>query len=252
MAEYSFPTEMVELPSKGWFYDSKNPLASGEIELKYMTAKEEDILTSANLIKKGIVFDKLLQALIVDKKIKYDDLLIGDKNAIMIAARVLGYGKDYPVQFEHPDTGGVEEVIVDLTTLKDKEIDFSKHTKGVNEFEMTLPASKRVITYKLLNQKDERMIDADVNSMKKINPDIDADITTRLKKCILSVDGDSGKQVINNFVDNEFLSRDSFHFRTEFAKMTPDVDMTSDVKFSDGSERSVVVPMTPGFFWPTS
>ncbi len=252
MAENKFPTEMVSLPSQGWFYDSKNPLASGEIEIKYMTAKEEDILTSANLIKKGIVFDKLLQALIVDKKIKYDDLLIGDKNAIMIAARILGYGKDYPVQFEHPDTDGLEEVIVDLTTLKDKEIDFSKHTKGVNEFEMTLPASKRVITYKLLNQKDERMIDADVNSMKKINPDIDADITTRLKKTILSVDGDSGKQVINNFVDNEFLSRDSFYFRTEFAKMTPDVDMTSDVKFSDGSERRVVVPMTPGFFWPSS
>jgi hypothetical protein len=231
MAENKFPTEMVSLPSRGWFYDSKNPLASGEIEIKYMTAKEEDILTSANLIKKGIVFDKLLQALIVDKKIKYDDLLIGDKNAIMIAARVLGYGKDYPVQFEHPDTGGVEEVIVDLTTLKDKEIDFSKHTKGVNEFEM---------------------IDADVNSMKKINPDIDADITTRLKKCILSVDGDSGRQVINSFVDNEFLSRDSFHFRTEFAKMTPDVDMNADVKFSDSSERSIVVPMGPGFFWPNS
>ena len=117
---------------------------------------------------------------------------------------------------------------------------------------MTLPASKRVITYILLNQKDERMIDADVNSMKKINPDIDADITTRLKKTILSVDGDSGKQLINNFVDNEFLSRDSFHFRTEFAKMTPDVDMTSDVKFSDGCERRVVGPMTPGFFWPSS
>jgi len=252
MAENKFPTEMVDLPSKGWFYDSKNPLASGTIEIKYMTAKEEDILTSANLIKKGIVFDKLLQALIVDKKINYDDLLIGDKNAIMVAARILGYGKDYPVQFEHPDTDELEEVVVDLTTLKDKEIDFSKLTKGVNEFEMTLPSSKRVITYKLLNQKDERMIDADVNSMKKINPDIDADITTRLKRTILSVDGEVGTQIINNFVDNEFLSRDSFYFRTEFTKKTPDVDMTTDIKFSDGSQRRIVVPMTPGFFWPTS
>ena len=252
MAEYSFPTEMVELPSKGWFYDSKNPLASGEIELKYMTAKEEDILTSANLIKKGIVFDKLLQALIVDKSIKYDDILIGDKNAILFAARILGYGKDYQVQYPHPDTDQLEEVTIDLTKLKDKEIDFSKHPKGVNEFEMTLPASKRVITYKLLNQKDERLIDADVISMKKMNPDIDAEITTRLKKSITSVDGESGIQVINNFVDNEFLSRDSFYFRTEFAKMTPDVNMDTVVTFSDGSERSVVVPMGPGFFWPNA
>jgi len=250
MAEYSFPTEMVSLPSQGWFYDSKNPLASGEIEIKYMTAKEEDILTSANLIKKGIVFDRLLQALIVDKKIKYDDLLIGDKNAILIAARILGYGKEYQIQYPHPDTDQLEEVTVDLTELKDKKIEFTEYPKNINEFEMTLPASKRVITYKLLNQKDERMIDADVNSMKKLNPDIDTDITTRLKSAILSVDGDSGKQVINNFVDNEFLSRDSFHFRTEFAKMTPDIDMTTDVKFSDGSERSIVVPMGPGFFWP--
>jgi len=252
MAENKFPTEMVSLPSQGWFYDSKNPLSSGEIEIKYMTAKEEDILTSANLIKKGIVFDKLLQALIVNKKINYDDLLIGDKNAIMIAARVLGYGKDYPVQFEHPDTDQLEEVIVDLTTLKDKKVDFSKINKGTNVFEMTLPASKRVITYKLLNQRDERMIDADVKSMKKINPDIDADITTRLKRAILSVDGEGGTQIVNKFVDTEFLSRDALYFRTQFAKITPDIDMTSDVKYSDGSERRVVVPMTPGFFWPTS
>ena len=251
MSELKFPTEEVELPSKGLLYPEGHPLKSGKIEMKYMTAREEDILTNQNYIAKGIVLDKLLQSLIITD-VKLKDLLIGDKNAIMVAARVLGYGKDYPVQFEHPDTDGLEEVVVDLTTLKDKEMDFSKLPKGVNEFEMTLPASKRVITYKLLNQKDERMIDADVISMKKINPDIDADITTRLKKAILSVDGDSGKQVVNSFVDNEFLSRDSFYFRTEFAKMTPDVDMTSDVKFSDGSERRVVVPMTPGFFWPSS
>ena len=252
MAEYNFPTEMVSLPSKGWFYDSANPLASGEVELKYMTAKEEDILTSTNLIKKGIVFDKLLQALIVDKKIKYDDILIGDKNGIMVASRILGYGKDYQIHYPHPDTDELEEVMVDLTKLKDKKIDFKQYTKGVNEFEITLPATKRVITYKLLSQRDERIIDAEIKSMKKINSDVDPDITTRLKKTILSVDGDNKKQTINNFVDNEFLSRDALYFRTEFAKMTPDVDMTADVVFSDGTERSIGVPMTPGFFWPSS
>ena len=93
MAQYKFPTEVVNLPSKGKLYSKDNPLSKGEVELKYMTAKEEDILTSINLIRKGIVIDKVLESLIVDKKVKIDDLLIGDKNALMIAARILGFGK---------------------------------------------------------------------------------------------------------------------------------------------------------------
>ena len=104
MAETKFPTQMVTLPSKSWFYDSANPLSSGEVEVKYMTAKEEDILTSQNLIKKGVVFDKLLDALVVSK-IKLDDMLIGDKNAVLIAARVLAYGKNYEFDYIDPLTG---------------------------------------------------------------------------------------------------------------------------------------------------
>ena len=89
-----FPTEVVDLPSKGKLYPPDSPLASGTIEMKYMTAKEEDILTNQNYIEKGIVIDKLLQALIVDKTIDYNELLVGDKNALLIAARILGYGKE--------------------------------------------------------------------------------------------------------------------------------------------------------------
>ena len=122
MADYKFPTEMVDLPSKGYFYANGHPLSSGKVEVKYMTAKEEDILTSQNLIQQGLVIDKLLQSLIVDKSIKLGDLLIGDKNAIMVAARVLGYGKDY--QFEYD---GVEQN-VDLSKLEPVELDFSKFT----------------------------------------------------------------------------------------------------------------------------
>ena len=92
MAEVKFPTEVVDLPSKGLLYPKENPLSSGQIEVKYMTAKEEDILTSANLIKSGRVIEKLLESLIVDKSIKVDDILVGDKNAILIAARILAYG----------------------------------------------------------------------------------------------------------------------------------------------------------------
>jgi len=97
MAEVKFPTEVVDLPSQGLLYPKDSPLSSGTIEIKYMTAREEDILTSANLIKKGIVIDKLLEALIIDKSIKLDDMLLGDKNAILIASRILAYGKDYEV-----------------------------------------------------------------------------------------------------------------------------------------------------------
>ena len=117
MAEVKFPTEVVDLPSQGLLYPKDSPLSSGTIEIKYMTAREEDILTSANLIKKGIVIDKLLEALIVDKSIKLDDMLLGDKNAILIASRILAYGKEYEVEVDG------QEVVVDLTTLKEKKLD---------------------------------------------------------------------------------------------------------------------------------
>ena len=93
-----YHSEVIDLPSLGKVYPKSSPISNGKIEIKYMTAKEEDILTSINLIRKGIVLDKLLEALIVDKSIKLSDMLVGDKNAILIAARILGYGKDYTLQ----------------------------------------------------------------------------------------------------------------------------------------------------------
>ena len=104
-----FPTEVVDLPSKGLLYTKDSPLAGGTIELKYMTAKEEDILTSRNLIQKGVVLDKLLESVIVDENVSLNDLLLGDKNAIMIATRILGYGKDYTVTLTDPSTGEKQE-----------------------------------------------------------------------------------------------------------------------------------------------
>jgi len=121
-----FPSEIVELPSKGLLYSEDSPLSSGKIEMKYMTAKEEDILTNQNYIERGVVIDKLLQALIVDKEVKYNDLLIGDKNALLVAARVLGYGKDY--EFNYGDT----KEVIDLSLLKEKEIDDTLLKKGKN------------------------------------------------------------------------------------------------------------------------
>ena len=137
-----FPTEVVDLPSKGLLYPKDSPLAGGTIELKYMTAKEEDILTSRNLIQKGVVLDKLLESVIVDEKVSLNDLLLGDKNAIMIATRVLGYGKDYTVQLTDPSTGDKQEETFDLTEIDDKKINTKLFKDGKNEFDYTLPASK--------------------------------------------------------------------------------------------------------------
>ena len=246
MADYKFPTEMVDLPSKGYFYVDGHPLSSGKVEVKYMTAKEEDILTSQNLIQQGLVIDKLLESLIVDKSVKLDDMLIGDKNAIMVAARILGYGKDY--QFTYDD----EEQSVDLSTLEPVELDFSKFTKGRNEFNFKLPNSEREVVFKLLNGGDEKEIDSEIKAKQKISKEQSSELTTRLKKMILSVDGKSEKSHINSFVDNEFLSVDSLAFRQYLSSITPDVDMTTKVVDSTGKESEVTIPVTLRFFWPTA
>jgi hypothetical protein len=162
--KYKFPTEIVELPSKGLLYSEDNPLSSGKIEMKYMTAKEEDILTNQNYIRQGTVIDKLLQSMIVSK-INYDDLLVADKDAIMISARILGYGKDYVFTYNG------EEVTVDLTTMKEKLLDESLvKTPRVNEFQFTLPHSGNEISFRLLTHGDDKKIEQELDGLKKIDP----------------------------------------------------------------------------------
>ena len=245
MAEVKFPTEVVDLPSKGLLYPEGSPLSTGKIEIKYMTAKEEDILTAANLIKQGVVVEKLLESLIVDKSIKVDDLLIGDKNSILIASRILAYGKEYEVEIDG------RKIEVDLTTLKDIPLDESIVTNGANEFEFELPATKRKLTFKLLTSGDEKEIDGEVKGYEKIHG-IGYELTTRLKHQIISIDGDTKRASINSFVDNEFLSRDSIAFRTHVASIMPDVDMTSSYTDDEGNEKEFTVPMTVTFLWPSA
>ena len=244
MAEVKFPTEVVSLPSKGLLYPKESPLSSGEIEIKYMTAREEDILTSANLIKKGLVIDKLLESLVVDKSIKIDDLLIGDKNAVLIASRILAYGKDYKVTYLG------KEHMIDLTKLKDKKID-EKSIKDGNFFEMELPATKRKVAFKLLTAGDEKEIDKEIKGLEKISDGVSFNLTTKLKHQITSVDGNPEKAHIRNFVDNEFLSRDSIAFREHVDKISPDVDMSWEYTDDEGERRRFTVPMTVSFLWPT-
>ena len=250
-----FPTEVVNLPSKGKLYPKDSPLSGGTIELKYMTAKEEDILTSRNLIQKGIVLDKLLESIIVDKKVSLNDLLLGDKNAIMIATRILGYGKDYTVQISDPSSGEKQEETFDLTSISDKEVDWDLFKSGKNEFELDLPASKVKIMFRLLTHKEEKEIDVELKAYKKFSKEsgIGSEITTRLKKAIVSIDGDTSQKRVNDFVDNELLSRDSLAFREYLIKITPDIDMSfTFTSEATGEDTTMDIPLDVEFFWPAS
>lgn len=252
-----YPSEIIDLPSQGVVYPEDNPLSNGQVELKYMTAKEEDILTSQNLIQKGVVIDKLLESLIIGD-FDYNDLLMGDKNALMIAARVLGYGKDYTVPVKCPICGNEEEYTIDLTELEDTEIDKSRYNR-INEYEFELPYSKHTITFKLLTHGDEKKIADELKHLKAFNKKsgkknaVAADFTTRLKYIITSVDGDKSIKAIREFVDRDLLSRDSLEFRKHLKEFTPDINTTFIYECSDcGGETAMAVPMTVEFFWPSA
>ena len=246
MAEQKFPSEVIDLPSEGKLYPKGHPLKDGKIEIKYMTTKEEDILTSTNLVKKGLAVDTLLKSLIVNKDVDLEDLVLGDKNAVMVAARVLAYGPEYSCDIQNPNTG---ETITHTFNLA--ECPFKKLPKEIteNKFKTTLPISKKEIEYRILTGKEEKLIEQELKSQKKINSQITPELTTRLRHIIISVDGDSSDAVINSFVQN-MLARDSLHFRTEMQKAQCDIDMTQEVEIG-GDVVTVDIPMTTEFFWPS-
>ena len=239
MAEFKFPTEEIELPSKGLMYPEDNPLSSGKVEIKYMTAKEEDILSNQAYIEKGTVLDKLLESVIVSK-ININDLIVGDKNAILIATRILGYGSDYKVTIN-----GKTETI-DLSELENKEFDGSTMIEDKNEFAFTLPHSDTKITYKILDGHDDKKIEKELRGLKKLNPNANPEASTRLKYTLVSVDGESEKKDVRGFVDNYFLARDTRAFREHLRQTQPDVDL--NVILDSGEE--VIVPIGLSFFWP--
>lgn len=236
----NIPTEIVDLPSQGLIYPESSPLSNGKIEMKYMTAREEDILTNQNYIQKGTVLDELVKSLIVSK-VNYDDLIIGDKNAILVASRILGYGKDYKF------TWGGEEYEIDLTTVDNNPLDTKLFKKGINEFDFTLPSTNTPITFKLLTGNDEKKISAELEGLKKINKNSSAELSTRLKYIITSVNGDRESKSIREFVDNYLLARDSRALREYIKEVQPDVDLTF---FPNGSNEKVSIPVGLNFFWP--
>ena len=240
-----FPSEVIDLPSEGKLYPEGSPLREGKIEIKYMTAKEEDILTSQNLIKKGLVIEKLLDSLILTKGVKSEDLIIGDKNALMVAARILAYGPEYACEVINPNTG---EKLTHTFNIAD--CPFVKLPKDVdgNNFDFELPVSKQKITFKLLSGKDEKMINNELDKIKKLGTQIIPELTTRLRYLITSVDGETKQNVINSFVEN-MLSKDSLSLRQEITKVTPDIDLSQEIDI-EGDTVKVDIPMTVNFFWP--
>ena len=235
-----FPTDEVTLPSKGLIYPPENPLSKGTLEMKYMTAKEEDILTNDSYIKNGTVIDKLLQSLIVTP-INYNDLIVGDKNAIMIAARVLGYVTDYSF------TSDDEEHTVALTEVSDKALQ-EEHLleKGKNEFSFLLPTIQKNITFKILTHGDEKKIQNEIAGIKKLN-NSNPEGSTRLKYIITSVADSREPKDIREFVDNYLLAKDAREFRKHVLEVQPDVDLTF---FPDDGGEAVAIPIGASFFYP--
>jgi hypothetical protein len=250
MIESKFPTEIIELPSKGVFY-SDPILSTGKIRLKLPTALHEDILTSKNLINKGIVIDEFLKSLIVDS-INYDDLLIIDINALLIASRILLYGSSYTAKVKCPLCEKTQQEKYDISLFETKNVDFSKFQQGLNVHEYEFPVTKIKIKFKFLTHKDEISIKNQLKIMRKNLDGIDQDITTRLAFTIIDFDGETSPMKIHQKIKNELPSKDSHAFRIHLSEIAPGID--SNVHFVCNEcqfEEDIRMPMGTEFFWPT-
>ena len=254
---YVTPTEFVELPSRGQFYSSEHPLHNQEtIELRFMTAKDEDILTSQALLKNGLAVDRLVSNLLVNKEINPDDLLIGDKNALLVAARVSGYGADYTVQVSCPSCGTAQSHTFDLTAFEnnegiqpDENSDSGVAVTDNGTFTAVLPRTGYTAEFRLFTAQDEK--NAMQASVKKTKHKLaDSTSTDLLKTIIVSVNGVDDKSEINSFIDN-MPAQDARHIRACVKVVTPNVDMSQPCECSScGAVTDVEVPFTAEFFWP--
>ena len=243
-----YPKELIDLPSGGRFYPKGSPLSSGQLEVYLMTAKHEDILTSSNLIRKGVVLDRLMDALIATPGVKSADLLAGDLNALMVAARILGYGKDYPVSFRCPACGKTVQQVVDLTQL-DMTGQPDDETEGQLTFE--LPASGATVQIRFLTRQDELDIEAELAQLQKVGGEVEGETTAKLRAMIVSVNGDDSVGAIWKFVDS-MLVRDSRFLRERYRRLSPDVDFEVPVECEcPGSGQATArLPIGSNFFWP--
>ena len=252
--KFDFPTEIIELPSQGLVYPEGHPLRKGTCEIKYMTAREEDILASQNLIKKGVVLDKLFESVVVEPGLNTGDVYIGDKNAILLATRVLGYGADYDVEITDPFSGEKQKTTIDLSGVQTKDIDFSV-LNPKNIYEFTLPSNGKVITFRLLTHKDEIEINKEIQALERLNKQAatSSEVTTRFRYMIQSVDGNSDRGFVNKWVQNQFLAKDTKAFRAYVKSISPDLNLEftfiSDIT---GEQEALDIPFGISFFYPSN
>tara|TARA_R100001082_G_scaffold111108_2_gene93415 strand:+ start:439 stop:1272 length:834 start_codon:yes stop_codon:yes gene_type:complete len=248
------PTEFVDLPSKGIGYASTHPMHGKDtIEIRYMTAKDEDLLTSKTLLKKGIALERFLENIIVDKNIKASSLLVGDRNAIVIASRISGYGSDYITKINCPSCGHSSEVTFDLnkTFVNESQVDEKMNlTKtGDGNFSIIMPLSKFTVDFRLLTGEDEAYLTKLITNKAKGSATETA-LTDQYKRMIVSVQGHADQSVINRFVDN-MPTRDSRFFRSCYKIANPDVKVIDQYSCTEcGFEQELEVPFGADFFWP--
>ena len=248
------PTEFVELPSRGVFYPPNHPLHNQDtIEVKQMTAKEEDLLTSRALLKKGLALDRVISSIILDKNINPSTLLVGDRNAILIAARVSGYGNSYETNVTCPACEAVNKHVFDLNDLEvyhGDSVDASEVTQNEDgTFTTLLPRIKVEATFRLLSGHDEKNLLKQVENARKRRQEENS-VTRQLRQIVVAVNGNTEQQNINYVIDN-MPSSDARHLRLMYKLTAPDIDMTQDFTCSEcGHEQDMEVPLTADFFWP--
>jgi len=250
---FEIPQESVPLPSRGIIYPQDGPLHGKEtIDIRPMTAKEEDILTSRAYIKNGTVLTKLLQSCIVNKSIKPDDLISGDRNALLVSLRITGYGADYDVEVDCPECGTKSKQSFDLSTLEIKRLEVDPIVQGDNLFELQLPVTKKFVRVKFLTGHDERDMMITNERKKKTGLRTETAITDRLTRSIVSIENVTDKNKIAFFVKN-LPARDSLALRRFLDKHEPGIIMKSWMNCPHCHEQSEVgLPMGASFFWPDS
>jgi len=257
--DFSFivPTEFVDLPSAGVHYHAAHPLHQKDvIEIKQMTAKEEDMLTSRTLLKKGVAIDRVLSSLIVNKAINPDSILVGDRNAIIIAARISAYGNEYNTKVTCPACGVAQEYGFDLNkaNVYNGENAAAYVTANNNDgtFVTKLPKTGLDVTFKLLNGTDEKRLIDGIEHARKSKNELERNITRQLVNMIIGVNGNMTPQAINYLVEN-IPSMDARHLRNAYKATSPNVDLNQHFECSECDyEDELEVPLTTDFFWPNT
>ncbi len=254
--EFSFvvPTEFVPLPSGGRYYPPNHPLSGQDtIEIKQMTAKEEDMLTSRSLLKKGVALERVIDSLIVNKSIDPSSILVGDRNAIIVATRISAYGNEYKTKVTCPSCGATQEHAFDLNEIdhfqtSPETLDVRQNEDGT--FNTTLPRTELEITFRLLTGDDEKFLINGIEHDRKSKNQYERTVTRQLKNMIVSVNGNNTTEAIN-YVVNNVPSIDARHLREAYRLTNPNLDMSQHFDCSECDyEQDMEVPLSADFFWP--